>query len=141
VALWASSRLPGVFAVEDRKKLVEEIHNVQEADGGWSVAKLGKKPTAQAGWQSHGVYPGGVSDGYATGLVVLALKGAGVPADDRKLQQGTAWLRARQKDGTWPATYPNRSRDPQTDVGKFMRDAATAFAVLGLTEPMAGASK
>jgi hypothetical protein len=34
-----------------------------------------------------------------------------------------------------PASYPNRSRDPQSDVGKFMRDAATAFAVLALTDP------
>jgi squalene-hopene/tetraprenyl-beta-curcumene cyclase len=141
VALWASSRLPGMFTVEDRKKLIEEIHKVQEADGGWSVPKLGKKGTDKGNWKSNGVYPSGVSDGYATGLVVLALKSARVAADDAKLQQGIAWLRARQQDGTWPACYPNRSRDPQTDVGKFMRDAATAFAVLALSEPDAGAGK
>ena len=39
-----------------------------------------------------------------------------------------------QKDGVWPLTYPNKPRDPRDDVGKFMRDAATAFAVLALTE-------
>jgi squalene-hopene/tetraprenyl-beta-curcumene cyclase len=141
VALWASSRLPDVFAAEDRTKLVEEIHNAQELDGGWSLAKLGKSRPAKAGWQSHGVYPDGVSDGYATGLVVLALKGARVSADDAKLQQGITWLGAGQKQGTWPATYPNRKRDPQDDVGKFMRDAATSFAILGLTETVPRTSK
>jgi squalene-hopene/tetraprenyl-beta-curcumene cyclase len=141
VALWASSRLPGIFTAEDREKLIAEVHGAQEADGGWSLAKLGKKTPQNAGWQAHGIYPDGPGDGYATGLVVLALKRARVPADDPKLQRGIAWLGARQKDGTWPAAYPNRQRDPQTDVGKFMRDAATAFAILGLTEPAAGAAK
>jgi hypothetical protein len=141
VALWASSRLPGILDPAERKKLVEEVTGLQETDGGWSVAKLGKRASQKAGWQSHGIYPDGVSDGYATGLVVLVLKNAGVGADDPRLKQGIAWLNSRQKDGTWPAAYPNRPRDPQTDVGKFMRDAATSFAILALTEPMAGANK
>jgi squalene-hopene/tetraprenyl-beta-curcumene cyclase len=136
VALWASCSLPDTFTADEKKRLIQEIYSDQQADGGWSLAKLGKK-AAKGGWQSHGTYPDGVSDGYATGLVVLALKCAQV-ADDAKLQRGIAWLRARQKDGTWPATYPNRSRDPQSDVGKFMRDAATAFAVLGLSDGRPG---
>ena len=132
VALWASSFLPGVLTTEAKKTLIGEIQSAQEADGGWGLAKLGKRGVTKTGWQSHGVYPDGVSDGYATGLVVLALKRAGVPAEDSKLQQGIRWLQGRQKDGTWPATYPNRPRNPHSDTGKFMRDAATAFAVLGL---------
>jgi squalene-hopene/tetraprenyl-beta-curcumene cyclase len=141
LALWASSALPDVLTDEDRTKLIEEIRNAQETDGGWSIAKLGRKAQAKDGWQSHGVYPDGISDGYATGLAVLVLKRARVPANDPKVQQGIRWLRTRQKDGTWPANYPNRPRDPQTDVGKFMRDAATAFAVLGLNEAETGNAK
>jgi len=137
VLLWASSSLSDVLAAEDRKTLIAEIAAAQEADGGWSLAKLGK--TEKGVWQSHGVYPGGVSDGYATGLVVLALKRARVEATDPLLRKGLAWLAASQKDGSWPATYPNTRREPQSDVGKFMRDAATAFAVLGLTEAGAAA--
>jgi len=138
VLLWASSSLPDVLAAEDRKTLIAEIAAAQEADGGWSLPKLGK--TEKGAWQSHGVYPGGASDGYVTGLVVLALKRGRIEADNPVLRKGLAWLAASQKDGTWPATYPNTRRDPQSDVGKFMRDAATAFAVLGLTEA-GGAAK
>jgi squalene-hopene/tetraprenyl-beta-curcumene cyclase len=138
VGLWASSRLPGVLAEGEREKLIEELLNAQEADGGWSLPKLGKAPSGKGAWPSHGVYPEGVvSDGYATGLVVLALKGAGVTADNPELRKGIAWLVSRQQDGTWPVNYPNRRRDPQSDIGKFLRDAATAFAVLALTEPTA----
>jgi squalene-hopene/tetraprenyl-beta-curcumene cyclase len=137
LALWASSKLPGVLNEEDQKKLLEELFGAQEADGGWSLPKLGKKMSAKAEWTARGVYPAGtVSDGYATGLVVLALKCAGVPADDPRLQKGIAWLIANQKDGAWPVNYLNSQRDAQTDTGKFMRDAATALAVLALTEPI-----
>jgi hypothetical protein len=128
--------LPGVLAEEDGKKLIAEVLAVQEADGGWSLSKLGKKATGGGNWPAHGVYPeGAVSDGYATGLVVLALKRAGVTADNPQLKKAVSWLGASQQEGTWPAQYPNRPRDPQTNVGRFMRDAATAFAVLALTEP------
>jgi squalene-hopene/tetraprenyl-beta-curcumene cyclase len=135
VALWASSRLPGVLSAETRMKLIDELLNIQEADGGWSIPKLGKLAARTGNWKSHGVYPtGAVSDGYATGLVVLALRGAGVAAEDARLRKGIAWLAASQKEGAWPIHYPNRPRDPQSNVGKFMRDAATAFAILALTE-------
>jgi squalene-hopene/tetraprenyl-beta-curcumene cyclase len=136
VALWASSRLPGVLTDDDKQKLVEELLSVQEADGGWTLAKLGQPALAKGNWKSHGVYPeGAAGDGYATGLVVLALKRAGVPADNGRLQKGVAWLAGREREGTWPLSYPNRARNPQDNIGKFMRDAATAFAVLALTEP------
>jgi hypothetical protein len=136
MALWAAAHLPGALPEAERKKLVAEVLDAQGADGGWSLAKLGRKTTGGKDWPSHGSYPEGAgSDGYATGLVVLALKRAGVAADDARLQKAVAWLTARQQqEGTWPATYPNRPRDPQTNVGRFLRDAATAFAVLALTE-------
>jgi squalene-hopene/tetraprenyl-beta-curcumene cyclase len=136
LGLWASSRLPGFLGEQDKKQLVQELLGAQEADGGWSLTKLGKKASGPGVWESHGVYPQGVrSDGYATGLAVLALKRAGVPADSPQLRKAVVWLVTNQKEGTWPANYINLPRDPQSDVGKFMRDAATAFAVLALTEP------
>jgi squalene-hopene/tetraprenyl-beta-curcumene cyclase len=137
VALWASSRLPDLLTAPERKALLEELVSTQESDGGWSLPKLGKSASGQGPWASHRAYPEGmVSDGYATGLVVLALKGAGAGADSPPLRKAVRWLVTRQTEGTWPVHYPNRQRDPQTDTGKFMRDAATAFAVLALTEPV-----
>src|SRR5262249_6442594 len=127
VALWASSRLPGLLAEQDRTKLVEELLNLQEADGGWSLPNLGLRASGKGEWKSQGAHPAGtVSDGYATGLVVLALKRAAVPADHPGLQKAVSWLTAKQQDGAWPLNYLNRQRDPQDNIGKFMRDAATA---------------
>lgn len=136
VGLWASTRLPGILDDPGRKKLVEEILAVQEPDGGWALAKLGKKASQAGDWLSRGADPeGATSDGYATGLAVLVLKRAGVSPDSPALQKGVAWLVSRQKDGAWPVSYLNSKRDPQDNIGKFMRDAGTAFAVLALTEP------
>jgi squalene-hopene/tetraprenyl-beta-curcumene cyclase len=132
MCLWASSRLPGILSEQETKKLIDELLNVQESDGGWSLPKLGKPGV----WTSQGAYPeGAISDGYATGLVVLALKRAGLTASNARNQRGIAWLENHQKDGTWPVHYLNKKRDPNTDTGKFMRDAATSFAILALTEP------
>jgi squalene-hopene/tetraprenyl-beta-curcumene cyclase len=44
-----------------------------------------------------------------------------------------AWLEQHQEqDGDWRATSLNKQRDPQSDTGRFMSDAATGYAVLAL---------
>ena len=67
-------------------------------------------------------------------VVLDCWKRAGVTADNPQVTKAIAWLVSNQKEGTWPAHYPNRARNPQDNIGKFMRDAATAFAILALTE-------
>ena len=134
VGLWAAGMLPGVLTDAESARLIAELFALQRPDGGWSLPPLGR--TGRGGeWQAKLVYPdGAVSDGYATGLIVLALKRAGVPAEQPNLRRAVAWLASQQADGTWPATYPNSRRDPGTDIGRFMRDAATGYAIIALTD-------
>ena len=129
MALWASGALPGgVLADAQRQAIVDEIANVQREDGGWSLSSLGS-------WTRRDETPlDPHSDGYATGLVTLALRQAGLKRDHPAVAGGIAWLERNQDpNGSWPASSLNRERDFGSDRGRFMRDAATAYAVLALT--------
>ena len=73
------------------------------------------------------------SDGYGTAFVLHVLQTVGVSKDDPKIALGLSWLRANQRPtGEWPASSVNKERDPTTHVGRFMSDAATAYAILAL---------
>jgi squalene-hopene/tetraprenyl-beta-curcumene cyclase len=139
LALWAASCAPVPFTDDDKKAMIADLFAVQGQDGGWSMRDLGKtsRDPAAPGWKIVSAHPhDAVSDGYATGLVVFALKRAGVSSRDERLQKGLAWLSSHQEaDGTWPTVYVNKERDPASNVGKFNRDAGAAFALLALSEP------
>ena len=128
-ALWAASVLDGILSAEERKELASALASKQQKDGGWSLTDLGA-------WKRHDNTPLETRpDGFATGLTALALRESGVAArDSRSLQQALNWLAANQQteDGLWPAWSINKQRDPKSDIGKFMTDAATAYAVLAL---------
>jgi hypothetical protein len=127
--LWASSKLPGLMTLPQRKVLAAELATKQHADGGWCLADLG-----QGTWKRHDDSPYDLrSDGYATGIVVLALEESGM-ATNAETQKGLGWILANQNntDGRWPAWSVNVKRDPESDIGKFMSDAATGFSILAL---------
>jgi squalene-hopene/tetraprenyl-beta-curcumene cyclase len=124
--LWASARLPSLLSRKERAALVQELGAKQQADGGWSLSALGS-------WKRHDeTAEETTSDGLATGLTVLALEQSGVGRVQS--QNGLAWLRSHQnpEDGNWTAWSLNKKRDQATDIGRFMSDAATGFAVLAL---------
>jgi squalene-hopene/tetraprenyl-beta-curcumene cyclase len=124
--LWASARFPGLLTTQERVNLVSELAAKQQPDGGWSVSELGT-------WKRKDNTPEETgSDGLATGLTVLALEKAGVGS--ALSARGIAWLKQNQsqQDGNWLAWSLNKKRDPATDIGRFMSDAATGFAVLAL---------
>jgi squalene-hopene/tetraprenyl-beta-curcumene cyclase len=129
-ALWASSKIPGVLTPQQQKALIEELASKQQADGGWSL-------TALAGaWKRRDNTPlEAKSDGYATGQVAFILQQAGIGRDQKPVKQGLAWLAANQSktDGLWEAYSLNKERDLTSDIGLFMSDAATAYAVMALT--------
>ena len=127
--LWASALIPGGLEAGQRQAVLDDAWRHQREDGGWSLASLG------AFERSDGTPLDTASDGYATGLVTYAAQRAGVAPDDSRLGKGLAWLiRHQDADGSWPASSLNKARDPASDRGRFMRDAATAYAVLALTE-------
>ncbi len=128
VLLWAASRLPQLMTDSQRTVLFAEIRSCQHSDGGWSLTSLGK-------WKRQDGTPlDERSDGYATGLTIYALKQAGVPMNSPEMKLGTHWLMANQDvvHGSWPAYSLNEKRDPSSDVGRFMSDAATSYAVMAL---------
>ena len=127
--LWASTTLPDVLDAKRKTAIVEEVLALQEDDGGWSLASLGE-------WErTDGTTLPTGSDGYATGLVAFTLVQAGLPSENAQLRRGLSWLRRHQDpaEGSWAAESLNKERDLKSDVGRFMRDAATAYAVLALT--------
>jgi squalene-hopene/tetraprenyl-beta-curcumene cyclase len=129
--LWASSKLPGLMTGQEREVLARELQAKQHPDGGWSLTDLG-----QGTWKRHDDTPFDLrSDGYATGIVVLALEENGLGKTSES-QKGLAWILANQDktEGMWPAWSVNVKRNPNSDVGKFMSDAATGFSVLALEE-------
>ena len=128
MALWAAGALPDLLESTPRKKIIDDIAGLQRDDGGWSLSSLGA-------WERRDGTPvGTASDGYATGLVTLALQRAGLARDHEAVAGGLAWLAGNQDpEGSWPASSLNREHDPASDRGRFMRDAATAYAVLALT--------
>jgi hypothetical protein len=125
-ALWASASMPGLLSKAQAAELAGELKKLQHADGGWSLTELGT-------WERRDQTPLETrSDGYATGLIVLALEQNGIGA--LQAARGATWLKANQDKatGSCPAWSLNKNRDPQSDAGLFMTDAATGYAVLAL---------
>lgn len=150
-ALLAASRLEGVLTTSERTAAIAELESRQRADGGWSMTDLG--PWRWQRVEAPFTPPGTVdaellaaSDGYATGLVVFALRRAGATgATSASIRKGQEWLRTHQVPvraddlawAPWRAHSLNFDRDHGGDRGEpwrrmFMSDLATSFAALAL---------
>ena len=124
----ADAKLPGLIGADQKTRILNNLKAMQHADGGWNVA--GFIPSS---WKRHDGGPQPTqSDGYATGLAAYTMEQCG----DRSpgLSRALTWL-SRNQDaatGAWPTLSPNSKKDPASDSGKFMTDAATAYASLAL---------
>lgn len=134
VLLWAATRLPDAMPQAARRSTIEQIWRTQEPDGGWTLGSVGP-------WHPRkGVPVSKGSNSYATGLVASVLEALletqEVDAADARLARAETWLESHQdpKAGYWDADSMNKPYPPGSIEASFMRDAATAFAVLALSE-------
>jgi squalene-hopene/tetraprenyl-beta-curcumene cyclase len=132
--LWASARITGLLTEAERMKLISEIADLQLSDGGWALSSLDEQSRKHAYLDEWRRLTGtGESDGCATGLVVQAMEVVGAEQHEKNLEQGLEWLQKHQSsDGSWWAKSLNAPRRDDSDVGRFMSDAATGYAVLAL---------
>jgi squalene-hopene/tetraprenyl-beta-curcumene cyclase len=144
----AAARLDGVLSLDERVAVIRELSSRQRPDGGWSLNDLGpwRWERKDAPFGPPGTTEAPLlaqSDGYATGLVVYALRQSGI--DDSAVKRGQEWLRAHQVPirpndlawAPWRAYSLNHDRENGGARGEpwrrmFMSDLATAFAVLAL---------
>ena len=149
--LLASTRLKDLLPRAQRDTLIANLQTRQREDGGWSMDTLG--PWRWSKTVAPFAPPGPLdasllakSDGYATGLIVYALRQAGFAPDQPSVKRGLQWLRANQQGvqieqqtwNIWRSHSLNYDREHGGERGQsmrrmFMSDAATAFAVLALT--------
>jgi len=141
--LWASTKLTGLLNLTQRRDVINEILREQQSDGGWNFSSLT--------WSWSGLSINSIvrqwrrtdwtkqansSDGLATGLLIVVLRQAGISRENEHVKRGLTWLATNQEkqSGMWRASSLNKQRDPSSNVGLFMSDAATAFAALALSQ-------
>lgn len=140
--LWASTEMAGLLTPNQEKSLIRQILDHQRPDGGWNLYGLTWSWThvhlssfLDMGRRSDETKQDEASDGLATGLVVFVLRHAGVSKESKPLKSALNWLTANQNStGVWFVNSLNKRRDPSSNIGQFMTDAATAYAVLALAD-------
>ena len=113
----------------EQRSIIADLLAKQRDDGGFSMSDL-----VGAWKRKDNTRLDEASDGYATGLIALALEQIGDPLTKPKLDRAISWLRHSQdpSDGRWPASSLNKQRELSSDAGHFMSDAATAYAVMAI---------
>jgi squalene-hopene/tetraprenyl-beta-curcumene cyclase len=130
--LWAATELPGLLDATREQQLIQMILNHQKLDGGWSIRSFalpeewGKGNRAEK-LRAELELSDPPSDGHMTGLAIIALRKAGVPYNDPRVQRGVAWLLANQRSsGRWWTRSLNR------DGWQFITYSGTAYPLLAL---------
>jgi len=131
--LWAAAELPGLLDAKRMQELVAMISAHQRPDGGWSIRTFaqpeewGKGNRAQK-LRAEPEFMDPPSDGHMTGLAIIALRKAGVPAGDVRIQRGVSWLLNNQRSsGRWWTRSLNR------DGWQFISYSGTVYPLLALS--------
>jgi squalene-hopene/tetraprenyl-beta-curcumene cyclase len=132
--LWTSTRMPGLLDTQVKQTLIETVWKQQRKDGGWSIRtfaapeKWGRGNRAEK-LRKEPEFANPNSDGHLTGLAIIALRDAGVSADDPRIQSAVNWLLTNQrKSGRW------WTRSLNTDRYHFITYSGTAYPLLALAK-------
>lgn len=131
--LWTASEYPGLLTASQMRELVAMILTHQQFDGGWSIRSFAApedwgKGNRAGKLRAELEFPFPQSDGHMTGLAIIALRKAGVPATDSHIQRGVQWLLANQRaSGRWYTRSLNR------DGYQFITYSGTAYPLLALS--------
>ncbi len=130
--LWASTYWPELLSPQRKEELVKMIWSHQREDGGWSLRSFATAEQWAGGYRAARLkrepdYQNPPSDGHMTGLAVLVLRRAGVPADEPRIQKALRWLRTHQRQsGRW------WTRSLNTDKYHFITYTGTLYPVAAL---------
>ena len=131
--LWTANRIPDLLDAQQKATLIEMLWKHQREDGGWSIRTFAApeawgKGNRAARLKAEPEFSNPSSDGHQTGLAVIVLREAGVPASDPRIQKAIAWIKANQRaSGRWWTKSLN------TDSWHFITYSGTAFPVLALS--------
>lgn len=131
--LWTACRLPDLIDADQKQALIETVWRHQREDGGWSIRTFAAPEAWGSGNRAAKLreepdFEQPPSDGHQTGLAIVVLREAGVPADDPRLQRGVAWLLKNQRaSGRW------WTRSLNTEKWHFITYSGTAFPLLALS--------
>jgi squalene-hopene/tetraprenyl-beta-curcumene cyclase len=130
--LWAASELPSLLDSKRKQDLIEMIWKHQRADGGWSIRSFALPEQWGSGnraekLRSEPEFADPPSDGHMTGLAMIALREAGVRANDPRMRRGVSWLLSNERvSGRW------WTRSLNTDSWHFVTYSGTLYPMLAL---------
>ena len=132
--LWAATHIPDLVDEPRKQELVEMIWKHQRPDGGWSLRTFATPDTWGDGSRAKKLrdepeFQNPASDGHQTGLAVIVLRDAGVPAQDPRIQRAVQWLLTHQRQsGRW------WTRSLNTDKWHFITYSGTCYPLLALAK-------
>ncbi len=130
--LRAASRMPGLLPINAKRELIAMVLRHQRADGGWSIRTFAQPEEWGGGNRAMKLrqeleFQDPPSDGHQTGLAIVALREAGLPARDPRIQRGVRWLLANQRaSGRW------WTRSLNTDRWHYITLSGTGYALQAL---------
>jgi len=124
--------MDGLIDKAVQQEIVTMILGHQNEDGGWAMRNFGTPDTWGGGSRSEKLkaekeVTNPPSDGHQTGLAIMVLRDAGIPADHPQIQKGIVWIKANQRtSGRWWTRSLNK------DTRHFITYSGTFYPIMAL---------